>query len=61
MKSLFGEPGKVVWYICYGAIWLALYILKKLWVVSKSLAGSFVQMWYEFRIWMNPKVVNQQS
>lgn len=58
MKTLFGEPGKFVWHFCYGAIWLAMYIPTKLWVVSKSLAGSFAQMWYEFRIWMNPKVVN---
>lgn len=61
MKIVFGASGKCVWYICYGAIWLAMYIPRKLWVVSKSLAGSLAHAWHEFRIWMNPKVVNQQS
>lgn len=61
MKTAFGQPGKLVWYICYGATWLAIYIPRKLWVISKSLAGSLAHVWYELRIWLNPKVVNRQS
>jgi hypothetical protein len=55
LVALFGTVGGLLWFLVYALGWVIIYIPKQLWKIITSFGESFMKVFHELRVWLNPK------